>query len=174
VGAFPPRQVFASLGMVQHLAYRIDRWQRLELQISGSLPQQLREMSIVDFRHGVDDDSIDGDVDLAPGAFDQLPGLEYGQLFGQGHRQQQRALAIVDQGFDLTLDLKLGSPSASGDLKATSPIIGLRTFWDLDEHWNLSIEGDYGGFGMNDSYNSWQAVGLIGYRLPLWGAHWNL
>ncbi len=84
------------------------------------------------------------------------------------------AARIVDQGIDLTLDLKLGSPSASGDLKATSPIIGLRTFWDLDEHWNLRIEGDYGGFGVNDNHQTWQAVGLIGYRLPLWGAHWNL
>jgi hypothetical protein len=54
------------------------------------------------------------------------------------------------------------------------PIIGLRTFWDLDEHWNLRVEGDYGGFGVDDNRRTWQAVGLIGYRWRGWGTSWNL
>ena len=54
------------------------------------------------------------------------------------------------------------------------PDIGIRTFWDLTEHWNLRIEGDGGGFGVDDNNQTWQAVGLIGYRWPAWGVHWNL
>ena len=57
---------------------------------------------------------------------------------------------------------------------SVSPIIGLRTFWDLDEHWNLRVEGDYGGFGVDDNRRTWQAVGLIGYRWRGWGTSWNL
>jgi hypothetical protein len=84
------------------------------------------------------------------------------------------AARIISQPVEVTLDLKLGSPSTVTDFSSTSPIIGLRTFVDLDEHWNIRVEGDYGGFGVNDNHQTWQAVGLIGYRLPLWGAHWNL
>jgi hypothetical protein len=54
------------------------------------------------------------------------------------------------------------------------PDIGMRTFWELTEHWNLHVEGDYGGFGVDDNQQTWQAVGLVGYRWPGWGVHWNL
>ena len=54
------------------------------------------------------------------------------------------------------------------------PDIGMRTFWDLTEHWNLHVEGDYGGFGVDDNHQTWQAVGLVGYRWPGRGVHWNL
>jgi hypothetical protein len=54
------------------------------------------------------------------------------------------------------------------------PDIGIRTFWDLTEHWNLRVEGDGGGFGVDDNQQTWQAVGLIGYRWPAWGVHWNV
>jgi hypothetical protein len=84
------------------------------------------------------------------------------------------AARIIHQPVEATLNLKFASPSTVVDFSATSPIVGLRTFIDLDEHWNIRIEGDYGGFGVDDNHQTWQAVGLIGYRLPLWGAHWNL
>ena len=54
------------------------------------------------------------------------------------------------------------------------PDIGVRTFWELTQHWNLHVEGDYGGFGVDDNHQTWQAVGLVGYRWPGWGVHWNL
>lgn len=54
------------------------------------------------------------------------------------------------------------------------PDIGIRTFWDLTEHWNLHVEGDGGGFGVDDNQQTWQAVGLIGYRWPGWDVDWNL
>lgn len=64
--------------------------------------------------------------------------------------------------------------SKAGDLSSAVPVVGLRAFIDLDEHWNLQFQGDYGGFGVDDNHRTWQAVGLIGYRWPAWGAHWNL
>ena len=54
------------------------------------------------------------------------------------------------------------------------PDIGTRTFWELTEDWNLRVEGDYGGFGVADNRQTWQAVGLVGYRWPGWGVQWNL
>ena len=64
--------------------------------------------------------------------------------------------------------------SKAGDLTSAVPVVGLRAFIDLNEHWNLQFQGDYGGFGIDDNHQTWQAVGLIGYRWPGWGAHWNL
>jgi hypothetical protein len=53
------------------------------------------------------------------------------------------------------------------------PDIGIRAFVDLTEHWNFEVEGDYGGFGVDDNHETWQAVGLIGYRWPACGVGWN-
>lgn len=64
--------------------------------------------------------------------------------------------------------------SRAGDLSSAVPVVGLRALIDLNEHWNLQFQGDYGGFGVDDNHQTWQAVGLIGYRWPGWGAHWNL
>jgi hypothetical protein len=54
------------------------------------------------------------------------------------------------------------------------PVIGLRTFWDLTKHWNLRMEGDYGGFGVDDNHETWNLLGLIGYRFRGWGIGWNI
>jgi hypothetical protein len=53
------------------------------------------------------------------------------------------------------------------------PDIGIRAFVDLTEHWNLEVGGDYGGFGVDDNHETWQAVGLIGYRWLRWCVGWN-
>jgi hypothetical protein len=54
------------------------------------------------------------------------------------------------------------------------PIIGLNTFWNLTEHWNLSIMGDYGGFGVDSNEQTWKVEGMIGYRWRGWGVGWNV
>jgi hypothetical protein len=54
------------------------------------------------------------------------------------------------------------------------PVIGLRTFWDLTERWNLRVEGDYGGFGVDDNHQTFNLLGLIGYRFRGWGVTWNI
>jgi hypothetical protein len=72
------------------------------------------------------------------------------------------------------IDLSRVGRSTTDDFSNYVPILGLRTFWDLTEHWNLRIEGDYGGFGIDDNHQTWQVLGLVGYRWPGWGVHWNL
>lgn len=45
------------------------------------------------------------------------------------------------------------------------PFVGARTVLELGEHWNLTLRGDVGGFGVDDSEFSWQAIGAIGYQI---------
>jgi hypothetical protein len=71
------------------------------------------------------------------------------------------------------VDVFLGDDKVSDDFNYTVPIVGLRAFFVLSEHWNLRFEGDYGGFGIDDNDQTWQALGMIGYRWRGWGAGWN-
>jgi len=71
------------------------------------------------------------------------------------------------------IDLTIAGFDGTDDFSNYVPIVGLRTFWVLSEHWNLRIEGDYGGFGVDDNDETWQALGMIGYRWRGWGAGWN-
>ena len=58
------------------------------------------------------------------------------------------------------------------------PFIGLRAGFRLDDHWLLHLRGDVGGFGVDGSEFSWQAMALLGYewrldgyRLALFGGY---
>ncbi len=64
--------------------------------------------------------------------------------------------------------------STEVDLSSYVPVIGINTFWDLTEHWNLQISADYGGFGVDDNRQTWQGVTLIGYRWRGFGVGWNI
>ena len=75
---------------------------------------------------------------------------------------------------DIDIDLGPLGDSTTVDLSNYVPVIGLRTFWDLTEHWNLRIDGDYGGFGVDDNHETWNLRGLIGYRFRGWGVGWNI
>jgi hypothetical protein len=59
------------------------------------------------------------------------------------------------------------------ELNFTTPVVGLKTYWDLDEHWNLELAGDYGGFGVDDVRATWQVTGVAGYRFDAWGVPVN-
>ncbi len=59
------------------------------------------------------------------------------------------------------------------DLSSQVPVLGMRAFIDLTEHWNLEFIGDYGGFGVDDNHQTYQGAALVGYRWKGWGAHWN-
>jgi len=74
---------------------------------------------------------------------------------------------------DIEVDLGPLKGSTTDAFSNYVPIIGLRTFWDLTKHWNLRIEGDYGGFGVDDNHETWQVIGLLGYRFRGWGVGWN-
>ena len=45
-----------------------------------------------------------------------------------------------------------------------APILGLRGFLDIDDHWNISLHGDGGGWGVDDVKVTLQAEFLAGYR----------
>lgn len=60
------------------------------------------------------------------------------------------------------------------DVSNTVPVVGLRAFVDLTEQWNLRFDGDYGGFGVDDNYETWNLRGLAGYRFRGWGVGWNI
>ena len=55
-----------------------------------------------------------------------------------------------------------------------APVLGLRAFLDIDEHWNLSFTGDGGGFGVDGMDVTWQAELLGGYRFrDLWSGRFD-
>lgn len=46
------------------------------------------------------------------------------------------------------------------------PFVGLRIGWDMSYRWLIGFRGDIGGFGIGDAAQfSWQAQGLIGFRV---------
>lgn len=51
------------------------------------------------------------------------------------------------------------------------PFVGARGILNLDRHWLILVRGDVGGFGVDGSDFSWQAVALAGYEWQLDG--WN-
>ena len=60
--------------------------------------------------------------------------------------------------------LRPGGDTLSPEIAFIAPVIGLRTFWDLTERWNVRIEGDYGGFDVDHLEKTWNALGIVGYR----------
>jgi hypothetical protein len=83
------------------------------------------------------------------------------------------AARLLDQNMQF-LALFLSDVDKEFEADSTTPVIGLRTYWDLTDHWNLEITGDYGGFGVDNNHQTWQAIGRVGYRWPGWGAYWNV
>ena len=79
---------------------------------------------------------------------------------------------LLYQPIDINLT-RLGR-SANFDFTSYVPMFGLRTYWDLTEHWNLFIQGDYGGFGVMDNRQTWQGVILLGYRWRTSRMGWNV
>jgi len=48
------------------------------------------------------------------------------------------------------------------------PLLGVRTIWDLNERWVLTMAGDIGGVAFGSDF-AWSASGLIGYQFSLFG-----
>jgi hypothetical protein len=53
-------------------------------------------------------------------------------------------------------------------LEFNTPIIGLSTRWDLTKRWTILLEGDIGGFGVDDVDSTYQLFGRIAYRFKMW------
>lgn len=56
------------------------------------------------------------------------------------------------------------SVSASSSGTFTSPIIGIRAQFDLSEKWSLLLDGNIGGFGVDDTSFAWEAFAVFAYK----------
>lgn len=72
-------------------------------------------------------------------------------------------------GVDLDVTTERSTISDNGNQSWVDPIIGTRVIVDLSERWQLLMGGDVGGFGVGSDF-TWSALGLVGYRFPLFGA----
>jgi hypothetical protein len=50
------------------------------------------------------------------------------------------------------------------EISFVAPVFGLRAFWDLTDRLNLRMEGDYGGFDVDNLDETYNAMGLVGWR----------
>jgi len=75
---------------------------------------------------------------------------------------------------DITIRYESSKADRTITLTNTVPVFGMRAFVDLTEQWNLRFDGDYGGFGVDDNYETWNLRGLAGYRFRGWGVGWNI
>ena len=75
---------------------------------------------------------------------------------------------------DVTIRYESSKADRTITLTNTVPVFGMRAFVDMTEQWNLRFDGDYGGFGVDDNYETWNLRGLAGYRFSGWGVGWNI
>jgi hypothetical protein len=59
---------------------------------------------------------------------------------------------------------------ADVELEFTTPVAGVNTYVDIDEHWNFIFMANYGGFDVDDVHRTWNVVGGVGYRFNI-GRH---
>lgn len=57
-------------------------------------------------------------------------------------------------------------PTFKGTESWWDPIVGVRSHWTYDDHWNGLVLFDVGGFGVGSDF-SWRVFGGIGYRFGL-------
>jgi hypothetical protein len=84
-----------------------------------------------------------------------------------------RLIVEPEAGFRFTylraeLDVRHGGPSVDESESWVDPIIGSRFAIDLSERWNLSAEGNVGGFGVGSDL-AWNVQGFVGYKTSLFG-----
>jgi hypothetical protein len=72
---------------------------------------------------------------------------------------------LIDD-FDIDID---PGPDFSPDITFLTPVVGLRTFWNLTERWHVRAEGDYGGWNVDHVKRTWDAMGVVGYRFKMRG-----
>jgi len=64
---------------------------------------------------------------------------------------------------DIKVKLKPGRTFTT-DVDFIAPVLGLGTFWELTDRLKLRLEGDYGGFGVDDLKQTYNALGAVGWR----------
>ena len=66
------------------------------------------------------------------------------------------------------LDVRHGGPSVDESESWVEPLIGSRFGIDLSDNWNLTAEGNVGGFGVGSDL-AWNVQGFVGYKTSLFG-----
>jgi len=84
-----------------------------------------------------------------------------------------RLIVEPEAGFRFTylraeLDVRNGGPSVDDSESWVDPIIGSRFGIDLADNWNLTAEGNVGGFGVGSDL-AWNVQGFVGYKTSVFG-----
>jgi hypothetical protein len=84
-----------------------------------------------------------------------------------------RLVVEPEAGFRFTylraeLDVRHGGPSVDASESWVDPLIGSRFGIDLADNWNLTAEGNVGGFGVGSDL-AWNVQGFVGYRTSIFG-----
>jgi hypothetical protein len=123
---------------------------------------------------------IDLDITLRQRIYDIRLGREvYGRFLdgltsAEGPAWRRRAVIEMFLGaryYSTKVDLNIRIPGGyelpvRGFEERWDPFIGLRARYDLTRRWQLSIRGDIGGFSIGNAARfTWQAEGLVGYRI---------
>lgn len=76
---------------------------------------------------------------------------------------------FTDIGAELSLSSLVGGSSVTQSVSWVDPFIGARARLEIAPAWDVQLRADIGGFGAGSNF-SWNIVGLIGHRFPLFGA----
>jgi len=84
-----------------------------------------------------------------------------------------RLVVEPEAGFRFTylraeLDVRHGGPTVDESENWVDPLIGSRFGIDLADNWNLTAEGNVGGFGVGSDL-AWNVQGFLGYKTSLFG-----
>jgi hypothetical protein len=84
-----------------------------------------------------------------------------------------RLIVEPEAGFRFTylraeLDVRNGGPTVDESESWVDPLIGSRFGIDLADNWNLTAEGNVGGFGVGSDL-AWNVQGFVGYQTSLFG-----
>jgi hypothetical protein len=87
--------------------------------------------------------------------------------------QPLRLVIEPEAGFRFTylraeLNVRHGGPTVDESENWVDPLIGSRFGIDLADNWNLTAEGNVGGFGVGSDL-AWNVQGFVGYKTSLFG-----
>jgi hypothetical protein len=124
------------------------------------------------------------DQGISKGVSSQLGIMEYGvmyRLFGTPAKElvgqwtektRSSMLEVYAGGRTIWLDNQVefsGIGSASAGESLTSPLIGGRFTVEFSPEWFVLVDGNGGGFGMDDVDFAGSVMGMVGYRTTLFG-----
>ena len=118
---------------------------------------------------GIDIDTTSDTVQLGVAPYYRVVDWQYG-VSSSG--RSLRLFVAPEAGFRFSylraeLDVQHG-PTVDQNESWVEPLVGSRFGIDLSDHWNLTAEGNVGGFGAGSDL-AWNVQGFVGYRTSLFG-----